>query len=234
MASNSRRCRTCAPRDLEWGAGCDDNRAVGMPERGEMNEKAADRSDAANLSSADLDSDAPAPRDRASRVRAAIATWKAQLIDLGGRNTLLYYKDQKVGTLDLTNADPAAIDALLAGRSIRLATLFSDATRRLDAAKRARRIHAKAREHFEERGILTLYLGCGLATWASDRSSSTPSAPVLLRMAMLTPKGAAEDDFDLALSGEMEKIFAFLTTLWKVSTHLNSRKSHMRISPSSL
>ena len=88
--------------------------------------------------------------------------------------------------------------------SIRLASLFADPGLRSDAAKRARRIHAKARENFEERGILTLYIGCGLATWTSDRSGSTPNAPVLLRPATLTPKGAAQDDFELALSGEME------------------------------
>jgi len=163
-----------------------------------------DRADANGAPARAFVSGSPTPHDRPSRVRAAIAAWKAQLIDLGGRNTLLYYKDQRVGTLDLTSADPVAIDALLAGRSIHLGTLFSDDARRGDAAKRARRIHAKAREYFEERGILTLFLGCGLATWTSDRSSSTPSAPVLLRAATLTPRGAAQDDFDLALSGEME------------------------------
>jgi hypothetical protein len=52
--------------------------------------------------------DAP-PKDRASRVRAAIKAWTAQLIDLGGRNTLLYYRDQKVGTLDLTGVEEAAL-----------------------------------------------------------------------------------------------------------------------------
>lgn len=144
------------------------------------------------------------PKDRAARVRAAIKAWTAQLIDLGGRNTLLYYRDQKVGTLDLTAAEETVVGNLLGGRPIRLSTLFPDPMKRAEAMKRARRIHAKAKEQYEERGILTLYLGCGLATWRTDKSTSTPNAPVLLRAATITARGVAADDFDLVLSGEME------------------------------
>lgn len=147
---------------------------------------------------------APGPKDRAGRVRAAIETWKTQLIDLGGRNTLLFYRDQKLGTLDLTAADQDAIDALLTGKSVRSDRLFRDDAIGADVGKRLRRIHAKAREHYEERGIATLYLGCGLAGWKTDRTAAEPSAPVLLCPATLTPKGAAQDVFDLELTGEME------------------------------
>ena len=144
------------------------------------------------------------PRDRASRVRDAVKTWKAQLIDLGGRNTLLFYRDQKVGTLDLTGARPEALDALLAGRAVRMAQLFAADTHRDDAARRLRRIHSKAREYYEERGIETLYLACGLAGWQNTTNEATPCAPVLLRPLSVTPKGAAQEDFDLTLTGEME------------------------------
>ena len=65
-------------------------------------------------------------------------------------------------------------------------------------------IQQKALENFEERGIDTLYLGCGLATWENKRGSWTPSAPVLLRRALLRPLGAALDEFELTLEGEME------------------------------
>lgn len=144
------------------------------------------------------------PRNRASRVRAAVKAWKAQLVDLGGRNTLLFYRDQKVGTLDLTGARPEALDALLAGRSVRMTSLFPGESERNDAANRLRRIHSKAREHYEERGIETLYLGCGLASWKSNTNDSTPCAPVLLRPLLVTPKGASRDEFDLILTGDME------------------------------
>jgi hypothetical protein len=41
-------------------------------------------------------------------VAAAQERWAAALTDLGGRNTLLYYKDRRAGTLDLAPAAPEA------------------------------------------------------------------------------------------------------------------------------
>src|SRR5215469_2957769 len=38
---------------------------------------------------------------RATLVAAAQEQWASALTDLGGRNTLLYYKDRRAGTLDL-------------------------------------------------------------------------------------------------------------------------------------
>src|SRR3954469_756593 len=91
---------------------------------------------------------------RTQRVRQAVKVWTGQLIDLGGRNTLLYYKDLKQGTLDLGLADPVALDELLKAQTVRLSSLF-DATAIEAAAKRARGIRAKATENFEERGLRT-------------------------------------------------------------------------------
>ncbi len=44
---------------------------------------------------------------RAELIAAAQERWVSALTDLGGRNTLLYYKDRRAGTLDLGLADPA-------------------------------------------------------------------------------------------------------------------------------
>ena len=57
---------------------------------------------------------------RATLVQEAARRWRSQLIDLGGRNTLLYYKDLRSGTLDLSAADPVAVAALLGGRTMSL------------------------------------------------------------------------------------------------------------------
>jgi hypothetical protein len=38
-------------------------------------------------------------------IAAAQRQWIDALTDLGGRNTLLYYKDRRAGTLDLRSAD---------------------------------------------------------------------------------------------------------------------------------
>lgn len=159
--------------------------------------------------------------DRAAKVREAVKTWTAQLVDLGGRNSLLYYKDLKQGTLDLSaasGADPRQVAALLSGRTVRLSNLFSGPDLFADvgqttlsmAAKRCRAIRAKARENYEERGLETLFVGWGLATWHSERSSAIPAAPILLRAARLTPRGRAAEDFDLVLADEFEVNPAFL------------------------
>src|SRR6266540_4365796 len=65
---------------------------------------------------------------RLRKVAAAVRAWTGQLIDLGGRNTLLYYKDLKQGTLDLgpySGAEPVALDALLGSRTVRLSEMFN-------------------------------------------------------------------------------------------------------------
>lgn len=46
---------------------------------------------------------------RAGLVQKATADWKNALVDLGGRNNLLHYRDLKVGTLDLTRANPEVV-----------------------------------------------------------------------------------------------------------------------------
>ena len=43
---------------------------------------------------------------RAGLVSAAQERWTAALTDLDGRNTLLYFKDRRAGTLDLAAAAP--------------------------------------------------------------------------------------------------------------------------------
>jgi hypothetical protein len=54
--------------------------------------------------------DASQPKARVSKEREATVarareTWISKLIDLSKRNRLLYFREFKTGTLDLTNAD---------------------------------------------------------------------------------------------------------------------------------
>src|SRR5712691_1937719 len=54
---------------------------------------------------------------RAGLVQKAATDWKNALVDLGGRNNLLHYRDLKRGTLDLTAADRDAVGGLLRGKA---------------------------------------------------------------------------------------------------------------------
>ncbi len=149
----------------------------------------------------------PEPDGRAVLVRTAAQRWRGQLIDVGGRNTLLYYRDLKVGTLDLGTGAPVPLTALLDGRTVPLAQLYPDRDAHAQAVKRARAIRNKARELREERGIETCFLAIGMATWTRPQAgtaSAIPAAPVLLRSATIRARGAAEEDFDLTLTGDVE------------------------------
>jgi hypothetical protein len=65
-------------------------------------------------------------------------------------------------------------------------------------------VHNRAQEHFEERALETLFLACGMATWTNGRRTALPAATVLLAQARLAPRGAAHDEFEAAVTGEME------------------------------
>src|SRR5215471_6766548 len=139
---------------------------------------------------------------RAELVEAAQERWVSALTDLGGRNTLLYYKDRRAGTLDLASADPGALERLLRTGSIRLTRLFHDVDARADAIRRAQAIYRKARELAEERGLAASYLASGMARW--DELFLEPAAPVLLRGLTITPTRARHDDFELTLDDDSE------------------------------
>ena len=146
------------------------------------------------------------PSARSGLVREAARRWRAQLIDLGGRNTLLYYRDLKAGTLDLGDADEVARTALLSGRPMTLRQLFPDRAVHKEAVKRARTIRNKARELLEERGIQSCFLAIGMATWSDQKvtGASVPAAPVLLQGAQLRARGAAEEDYELTVTGDVD------------------------------
>src|SRR5664279_4753825 len=103
---------------------------------------------------------------RRQQMSDAVQTWSGQLIDLGGRNQLLFYRDLKVGTLDLADAAPVAVDALMDGRTVTLIRLFAPEVL-ADRLKRARAIRNKSREALEERGIATCFVAVGMATWTN-------------------------------------------------------------------
>lgn len=137
------------------------------------------------------------------RIGRAVKDWTGQLIDISGRNTLLCYRDLRAGTLSLDGAGEVAVGQLLAGRTVRFSESFSDEGL-ADAARRGRAIRARAEENYEERGLRTLFVAWGMATWTNTRSTFTPCAPVLLCQAHLSPHGSVAEDFELSLPGEWE------------------------------
>jgi len=150
--------------------------------------------------------------DRTRLITYAAKKWAEDLLDRSGRNPLLYYRDLRRGTLDLSEDNGVRIAAqlkMLNSSRVRLSHLFEDPDQLKEAARRARTIAAKARENDEERGVQTLFIAWGLTTWTDSRttgpgSSSIPSAPVLLSPMSLKPSGGAAEDFQLRASEEWE------------------------------
>ena len=60
------------------------------------------------------------PSSREAIVNLAVETWKKQLIDVGGRNNLLYFKTQRRGTMDLSGPTigPKALADLQKGMTL--------------------------------------------------------------------------------------------------------------------
>jgi len=140
--------------------------------------------------------------ERGRLLDAAIKVWKNQLVDLSARNNLLYYRTLKVGTLDFTGHEEH-IDQVLDGRAVRLSSVFAATMPRQPFEKRARAIRAKAKEAFEERGLDTLFLVHGMATWDEDSERRTaPRAPVTLVPVSLDPIATGSHDFELRIAGE--------------------------------
>ena len=141
---------------------------------------------------------------RASAVQAAVASWTKHLVDLGGRNTLLWYRDLPTGTLDLSTAHPSGIALLMTGRPTKLSDIVREPGAFEEARRRVRAIAAKARELKEERGIETCFVAFGMATWDLGPSVRPPAAPVLLRAVTLRPIGVAGSDYLLDLTPVLE------------------------------
>jgi hypothetical protein len=139
---------------------------------------------------------------RSETVGRAARGWKNELVDTTGNNRLLYYRNLKLGTLDLTPGNLAslregAVDQLLGGVAVRLSKLVDDEQELVEAARRGRATAGKASEAFEERGLHTLYLAAGMARWDEKKSSAEPAAPVVLFPLEMRARGTAGEDFEL-------------------------------------
>jgi very-short-patch-repair endonuclease len=150
-------------------------------------------------------------------VDAARGVWMRRLIDYSRANSLLYYRDLKVGTLDLT-AETDAVQRLLLGQTLSVAQLTSSGTKsqsqdavsrekgEAEARQRVRNalvaLQRKALGNLEEKGIETLHLAIGMATWPASDGGRPHCSPVLLLPARIEARGRTSDDLRLLVAGE--------------------------------
>src|SRR5690348_4928030 len=155
----------------------------------------------------------PISPQRREAVDKARQTWIRKLIDLSRRNNLLYYRPLKTGTLDLSDADPLHMTALLSGNeSIPIGKLLPDhADESLTSV--LREIARRAQSNSEEKGLQTLFVAIGMATWSSDDGGRPPDAPVLLLPVTLETKGT--HSFGIRRNGTLQVNLVLLHVLEK-------------------
>jgi len=131
-----------------------------------------------------MEAPTPVATNRQRLVDVARQAWIRRLVDMSRRNNLLYFRDLRSGTLDLSAAPEDAMRSLVqSGRSGASGVSLDDLVAREDgehATKALRQLEARARSNFEERGLDTLFLALGLASWATDDGGRETAAPVLL------------------------------------------------------
>lgn len=117
--------------------------------------------------------------ERLAAVEQVRSGWIRRLMDLSRRNNLLYYRELKTGTLDLTYCDQKVLTGLLVGKTVTLNRLLPQAEE-LKAAARVGQIRRRAIANLEEKGLETLFLTLGMATWIPADGGRAPSAAILL------------------------------------------------------
>jgi len=150
----------------------------------------------------------PAGGARRDGNRAGLASLAGGVehLDFGPRNPLVYFKDLKQATLDLSpgsGATESAVRRLLGAERVGLSELFDtdpDALR--GAIKRVRSISDRARRGADKGSPGTLCVAWGVARWDNDRSAAMPAAPIVLRQASIALHVGGGDAFDLMVDGE--------------------------------
>lgn len=104
---------------------------------------------------------------------------REQAAGLGGRSTLLHFRDGTDAGLEITKAHPGSLPQFFTGRSTLLSNLFRDEVALRNARLAAERITAKNVELRTARGLDVVYLAVGLANWRFDDEEFC--GPVLLR-----------------------------------------------------
>lgn len=148
----------------------------------------------------------PSP-ERLAIVDKARQSWINGLVDLSRRNNLLYFRDLKVGTLDLSSIGPDVMRELLqSGRATGDGVSFKElcsSAERTRAAASLKEIATRARTNFEERGLDTLFLAMGLATWKAEDGGRDAAAAVVLVPIEVVQQGTRVDVWRLRRAGEV-------------------------------
>ena len=161
--------------------------------------------------------------ERRAVVDKAREEWIRRLIDLSRRNNLLYFRDLKTGTLDLTDGDAEAVGRLLAGETVPLARLLPH-TDDVKAAARLQQIRRRALSNLEERGLETLFLALGMASWKPADEGRPPESAVLLVPVGVEVRGREGRNLALRRTGDVQANLVLLHLLSEYGCRLTAEQ----------
>lgn len=139
---------------------------------------------------------------RRDAVDKARQSWIRKLIDLSRRNNLLYYRPLKTGTLDLSSADSTAMAALLSGAEPVSLNRLVQSGKDDSVTALVRSIARRAQANAEEKGLQTLFVALGMATWVAEDGGRPADSPVLLFPIALETKGS--QSFSIRRAGDVQ------------------------------
>ena len=162
----------------------------------------------------------PVSDARRQTVEAARQSWIRKLIDLSRRNSLLYFRPLKTGTLDLSSAPPDKLRDLLTGETVSAGKLAPHVDNET-LNKVLRDISRRALENSEEKGLSTLFMTFGMATWPSQDEGRPTESPVLMLPVTISRKEGS-DSYYLASAGSFQLNLVLLHVLedqFKLKVH---------------
>lgn len=149
---------------------------------------------------------------RRHRIEAARDVWIARLMDTTRRNNLLYFRDLQTGTLDLSAADEGALRRLFNGEKVPLSRLVPQG-RDAKAGVKLREIVRKAQANLEEKGLQTLFVAYGMASWPVADDGRPPEAAIVLLPIEAEGRRSDPDSMVLHNSGTPQANIALLHSL---------------------
>jgi hypothetical protein len=123
--------------------------------------------------------------------------WLAELAALGGRSPLVQFVDTPRTRIELSTTHPGGLPQFITGKSTLLSSLIRDELALRNAKMAAAEITQKGVELRSVRGIESVHLAIGLASWRNEGEEFL--APVLLRPLAIRRYGR---DFELKLKGQ--------------------------------
>ena len=127
----------------------------------------------------------------------AWSKWRAELAAVGGPSPLLHFRDEPRTRIDLSSAHPGGMPTFITGERTLLSSLIRDDIALRNARLAAGAITEKGIELRSVRGIDSVHLAIGLASWRNGLDEFL--APVLLRPLAIRRYGR---DFELKLRGK--------------------------------